>query len=165
MHSELVAQRVKQFDLEHGDDPVRIGFYYHFRDGAMREVNVMGRLMDPPEDGYERDKLIVRYWQARVDQAVKNFDRKKTELRQRAEYVLEEASRPNGIPPAPPDEEDLAALKVLQNVVKRLHRKLDAAKARIQEVESGPASADEEVAECIRDAAQSALADINKIEV
>ncbi len=165
MYSELVNQRVQQFDLEHGNDPVRLGSHLLFRNGAMREVHPMGRLMDPPENGYQRDKLIVRYWQARVDRAVQAFDKKKTELRQRAENVLQAAIEPNGIPDAPPDEEDLAQLKVLQNIVKRLHRKLDIANARVQAVESRTSRADEEIAESIREAASSALADINKIEV
>ncbi len=165
MFSELVNQRVQQFDLEHGNDPVRLGSFLYFRDGAMREINPMGRLMDPPEDRYQRDKLIVRYWQARVDRAVQAFDKKKIELHQRAENVLQVASTPNGIPDAPPDEEDLAALRLLQNIVKRLHRKLDAAKAKVQAVEGPTARANEEVAECIREAARSALEDIGKIKV
>ena len=163
--SELIVQRIQQWDVEHGDDPVRIGGWLYFRDGAVRENHLYGQLIDPPEDHYERWKLIAKYWGVRVERAVHAFDQKKHELRQQAQNVVLECSRPGGSPPAVPGEEEFDQLRVLQGTVKRLQRKLDHARAKVEAHQPDWIKAGETIAAELREAAESALTAIDGFEV
>jgi hypothetical protein len=164
--SELILQRIQQWDVEHGDDPILIGGWLYFRDGAKRENHLYGQFIDPPEDPYERWKLIAKYRGVRLERAVHAFDQKKHELRQQAQNVVLECSRPDGgLPPAVPGEEEFDQLRVLQGTVKRLQRKLDEARAKVEAHQPDWIKASETIAAELREAAKSALTVIDRFEV
>ncbi len=74
----LAAQRIQQFDTEHGDDGIVIGGWLIFSDGAKREThNLHEPLMEPPKDQHEYESVRLQYQEEMLRRATKNVQQKK----------------------------------------------------------------------------------------
>lgn len=83
----LAKLRCDQFDAKHGNDAVQLiqGWFY-FSDGARRETNTLGVLIEPPENPFQRAKLIVAYHEFKLKLAVAAFDHQK-KIMKRENYI------------------------------------------------------------------------------
>lgn len=80
LHS-LAKQRCTQFDARHGGDAVQIApGWLLFADGATRETNTMGPLIEPPDNPFQRAKLIAAYHEHKLSLVVAEFDHHKKRL-------------------------------------------------------------------------------------
>lgn len=76
--------RVELFDqvFGGGEPPVEYDNKRLFVTGAMRETlsDAGGALVPPPEDAYQRNKLVLTYWNTRVADVTREFNRKRKEI-------------------------------------------------------------------------------------
>src|SRR4030042_4610839 len=80
------AQRCKKFDDAHGDYVV-IGHWIFYEDGAHREKNPYGPLVEPPENERECCQMIVQFAEAKLQLARDEFNNLKFELQQRCQQI------------------------------------------------------------------------------
>jgi hypothetical protein len=74
MYDLSVLTRVQAFDAEHGDHVTHANWVF-FIDGAMREAEPSGPLIDPPvADPYKLWDNITRYREVKLSRAVRVFD-------------------------------------------------------------------------------------------
>jgi hypothetical protein len=78
MHNQLAHNWNVQFHQQHGDAVLLNGMWY-FEDGARRQNEAIGRAWDPPDDDYERLKLIVTYHEEKVRLATEFFEEEKAQ--------------------------------------------------------------------------------------
>lgn len=103
----MIAEVLRnQFREKHGDSVV-IGGWVLFADGARMERD-WGRTEDPPSDPVERAKRKVQFCKAKLEIAVKNFDRVKDVLEAVGEPI---APRVNGVDVGPDPIRTLTELK------------------------------------------------------
>ncbi len=127
MENPSVKQRVDQFDIKNGSDCINIdGFWLVYSNGAMRERNPLGALIDPPTDVHQRCKIQLRYHEKRLQRAVDAFDEHKQQLIAVAQVNL--TDRHSG---PPPDAANLEKLKDLQKTVRRCKRAVAAARQAV----------------------------------
>lgn len=74
-----VNKRIMEFDDRHGPS-VKQGRWIYYGDGASRDINSLGPLIEPPNDPVQRCRNILVYRQAVLDENVNEFDRLKEEL-------------------------------------------------------------------------------------
>ncbi|MCE9530984.1 MAG: hypothetical protein K8T89_07655 [Planctomycetes bacterium] len=127
LSNSLVMSRVKQFEIQHGDDAVFIGGWFVFSDGAMRERNPEGALMDPPSNPRECCKIKLDYQTKRLEQAISAFEELQAALRVKTDEAVKWANAK--APPAPPTDQDIQELKRLQGVVKQRRKIWEQARA------------------------------------
>jgi hypothetical protein len=123
-----VNHRIAQFDKKHGESI----FYDHwvrFEDGAAREENPLGLLLDPPDDPWDRAKRIEYFHRIKLARAVKNFDNKKKFY---AESALASMKDQFTGPPQTTPAAAVAELKQLASVVKALKAHHDKAVAAVE---------------------------------
>lgn len=118
-----VKMRIAEFDKRNGSNPVLMGGWWWYANGAVRELEPLGALIDPPRDEYDRLRNILRYHQARLNHAVRDFDNFKDQLMM---------SRCN-------DGPGLDRLKALQITVSERNQAVEEAKARLAATERGQA--------------------------
>lgn len=116
-----VMTRVREFDRLHGT-PAQLNDWLYFPDGATREVNPQGALIDPPQNDFERLQNVYRYHQARLAEAVRQFTNLKEAL---------------ALGSAIPDFSGLDELKRLQAKVQELNVEVERAKAAIAATPEG----------------------------
>jgi len=140
-----MAGRVKQFDLRHGGQGIVIGHMIYHSDGARRDIDSAGILLEPPEPReirdrktrawipdpdsrapYERAGYIVRYWTARVERAVAKFKDLRYELKQQALHAVNFAAAQTA--PQPPSQARLDELKKLRDLVRAERKSLSKAR-------------------------------------
>jgi len=86
------AAAIARFDKRQGGNGVRHNEWMIYPNGAMRETgSPWGALIEPPEDNYQRLSNIVLYYQARLANAVKQFDDLKHLL------MMGDGSNPEGL--------------------------------------------------------------------
>ncbi len=138
-----INQRIAAFDAQHGDSVHEEGWIL-FADGAAREANPMGPLLEPPRDDWPRLKRILHYHEILLQRAVNAFNEQRHNLTLLAKNNL----NLQNCGPAPNIAEATSELKQLQKQVKA-HRKayaaalaaVEAAKpARLKELEEQNAS-------------------------
>jgi hypothetical protein len=127
-------QRVEHFDKRHGGDAIEIDHWLYFSDGAMRELNPLGLLAEPPAEPYDAAKIRLRYHEEKLRRASRAFDERKAWLLNTARANLLQRQ-------APPPPIYLAAAKRELNTLKRAVMKLqnDLEKARRDVEASKPA--------------------------
>jgi len=108
------------FETEHGPFVLVDGFKL-FSDAALVEDNPMGRMISPPEDKYERLKLVARYWQLAAQTDEEAFDEFKT-------YLGGTGRRQDAWATLYTEEDRIAHLKTLQQQAKRSRAKYMKAK-------------------------------------
>ncbi len=77
-------QRTAWFDEQHGKDEAILGesgFWILFPDGARRELNTLGALIEPPEDELERLSAIQHYHDLLLHRAIAEFRNLRQQLR------------------------------------------------------------------------------------
>lgn len=83
--------------------------YLLFEDGSMQHIQ-REKITPPPDDPYERAKMIDRYWQAKLKLAVEQFVNFKADILGGVNLALKQS-----YVPVPPDREaSLSTLKALQ---------------------------------------------------
>lgn len=128
--SGSVKQRIEQFDTKNGDDAICIDGWLLFSNGAMRELNPLGALIDPPEDAIKRSRNIVRYRHELVQRAENEFKELKRQLLQQAQLSVQHAAA--NTPPPPPSNADLEKLKRLQELVQERRRQFADAREQLK---------------------------------
>ena len=114
MYGNSVTERIQTFHRMHGNCIISKGWVY-FEDGAVRENNPYGPLIEPSNDPHERAKKVLFYYKLKLQEAVCEFDNHKTALRIQANA----GAQSNPAPP-PPSQEALDHLKELRDQVKKL---------------------------------------------
>jgi hypothetical protein len=153
-----IKERVAKFDNRHGAFVV-IGNWVIFADGAKRECNPLGPLNEPPEDDWERAKIINQYWQHKLELAVEEFDLHKSSLLRMAKAHSRETFTP------PPPEEALAKLTELKKKVMKLRVKANDAEAAVEEAVPENIKQRAEEAEENRQRQQDFVNRLSKIEI
>src|SRR5512138_2588896 len=76
LHPNSAAAAILRFHNSHGGDAssARHGNWVYYADGAVRELGPLGAMMDPPSDAYERCQNIVIFHQAKLTNAVQDFE-------------------------------------------------------------------------------------------
>lgn len=92
MHS--VKETIEAFDKANGGDPVRVDDFLYFKNGARREVNPYGALLDPPSDEFKRLKVVEAYWETRLNKAINEFANAKQEYISAARSGAQSGERP-----------------------------------------------------------------------
>lgn len=116
-----VMARIKEFDRRNGGNALRFNGWFHYANGARRDEEPLGALIDAPENEYDRLTNILTYHKGRLVQAVRNFDALKEEL----------------VMSAFPDGEGLDRLKQLQTVVGQCNEAVNVAKSQLEATEVG----------------------------
>jgi hypothetical protein len=110
--------RLEVFHEENGGDCVLVNGWYVYSNGARRDENPVGALIDPPADPFERAKLQVAYHSMKVNAAVKKLIERQDHWRNHA-LCIEKGTQANDLGPYKLAEiaSELEALK--QEVEKR----------------------------------------------
>jgi len=123
------AARMERWVHYHGGQAraILIGTWFVYPDGAMRENNPMGVLMEPPADEEERLRLVVQYCEQHVREARDAFFALKNDLAQRAKANV----RQQQFAAMPPSDEELARLSQLRGIAASWAVELDEARKRL----------------------------------
>ena len=126
-----VNTRVAAFDEANGNDPIVIDEMLAFSNGALRDINPIGALIDPPADNYERMKLVKRYWEVRTQRAQEEFNHAKNHYVIHAKAGMDAAAAPAPIEDETSAVEKLTALqrdvKACQAALAKVRKSLTAA--------------------------------------
>jgi hypothetical protein len=126
---DSVGSRVRAFDERHGDYVVFNGWIY-FQDGAVREINPMGPLIEPPENAVKRQEKIVWFWQKKTELAIEEFTVRKRSM---LVFVRAHINTKYAVPGR--DAEQVQILKNLRKKVVAANTCLDLAKAKLKELQ------------------------------
>jgi hypothetical protein len=156
-----IKTRVKEFDVRHGEDSVvfNVGWLL-FGNGAMREINPMGPLIEPPEDNYKRAKLVVRYHEIKLNLAAEEFNLLKHNLKLHAKVGLKER-----FCPPPPPQEEIERLKQLKKKVQKWQRKLEKSHKELENSKPAQLVERDKTNEGNRRANEDLLGEVERIEV
>jgi hypothetical protein len=129
-----VAERVAAFDKLHEEQGpgLRSGAWIVFPDGARREVNPMGALIDPPREEIDRMRARTVYLKIRFEQANSEFNRRKHEI----EAVLRSNLSAPGVSNTPASVDEAALVKELEQLrdkAREAHEELRLAQDEIVE--------------------------------
>ena len=123
-----MSEAIRDFHKRHGADQINVDGWLLWPNGAMREANAYGALIDPPADPWECAKKVLWYWTCRLKRAVADFDAAKANLR----AVAAARMRDGGDPPDADQLKNLKALKAEVERVRAQHAKAhDAERAAI----------------------------------
>ncbi len=156
-----IKRRVAEFDAQHGASVAEDGWIL-FEDGAAREANPMGALVDPPTKPWELAKRVLHYRDVCLKQAVAEFSQRKTYLLKAAAHNLKE--RLCGPPPADIAEAE-AGLKQMQAKVRKCQKAYDAALKAVEDARPERLRQFLERDATNRSANQALIDRIDKIEV
>jgi len=158
-----IKQRIDAFDQRHGNF-VFLGPQpgaLLFEDGAYRECNPYGVLREPPDDPYERAKVVVRYWTTKRDLTRDEFRQFKNEMANLAKAALNQS-----VPMAVPSEDETRTqLTRLKTKVINNQRKLDKALAEVEANTPSHLIEREAQNQRHRQAAQELLSTIQAVEI
>ena len=161
---ENLRERTELFDAEHSvkGQPVRIGGYLHFPDGALRECSDtgLGIWRNPPEDFYKCAKLVVIYHTRKLELAVQEFENLKQNL-----LNLAEAAKRHQYCSFPPDPENIEKLKMLREKVRFCKNNLTEAEKALEDSIPDEVKQNQISNEHNRRAVSNFIAAIGKIEV
>ena len=118
-----VKQRVEQFDAKHGASVYTDGWVW-FEDGAKREGNPMGPLLEQPANPVQRRQNIVRYYEILLDRKMREFDKLKKLLTENPGLY-------------PNQDENIQKLKILRCNARHYHRQLEAAQLDLRKARPG----------------------------
>lgn len=155
-----VNARIAAFDKSHGASVYHDG-WIRFVDGAYREANPLGLMVDPPTEPYELAKRKSHYHKIVFERAVRAFDQAKNNLRMMAQNNL--ASHICG--PAPMTEQATADLKRLQQAAKAAKVNHDKAVAAVEASKPAYMRANEQTQLENQQRNRELLSRINEIEL
>jgi hypothetical protein len=116
-----VRGRIANFDKRNGGNPVYFNQWYLYANGARRESEPLGALIEPPDDEYLLAKNILQYHEARHAVAVRQFDNLKEDL------AMSGCPQPEG----------LDQLRQLRQAVSQRNQAVNNAKTRLANTERG----------------------------
>lgn len=159
-----IKQRIDEFHERHGDFVCmggNAGGWLLYQDGAHRDRDPMGILAEPPDDPYERSKMIAKFWTAKRDLACDEFQTYKHEL-----AMLARATLGQSVPGVVPDQDEARKkLTKLRRKVTNNQRKLDRALEELEACKPSWMKVREEQNNRNRRAAQELLSTVESIEV
>ena len=112
------AARVEKFHEIHGNS-ISYDGHYLFEDGASREINPMGAMIDAPADPHTKAKRVELYWRIKLERATDQFHRLRAEIKRGINY----AERYGDPPPPQAMFDDLTALQHKVIRLKKNHAK------------------------------------------
>ena len=122
---------LKDFHVKHCKGKGEDGFiivqnWVYYIDGACRENHLYGQLKDPPKDPLERAKMIHRFYEMKLEPAVREFTTFKRSLIA--------ASKANALNPYPqtPLESQVDKLKGLQKTAKKFQLGEERSRAKME---------------------------------
>ncbi|MEX2310138.1 MAG: hypothetical protein WD738_21375 [Pirellulales bacterium] len=117
MINDLAIQRTRFYE-EHSPFVTTPEGPVIFADGAVDENSItgLGRLIDPPQDEWEKAKLVARHWQIVADAATEAFEAYKL-------YLKGTGKREDEWARLYTEEDRLAHLRHLQTQAKRMRAK------------------------------------------
>jgi hypothetical protein len=127
----LCGMRIRDFDIKHGGDGIRIGEWIVYSDGATREPNPLGGLIEPHPDPRVRFPIRIKYQEELLRRAVGRFDDYKSKMARCARINLNERQCVT----APPcsEAEVVQILKTLQAQVKTCKGRLEEVRREFEE--------------------------------
>jgi len=160
-----INARIKEFHEQNGGSANCVMLdddWVIYANGAARERNPYGALMDPPADPLERAKRIVAYWQKKYDLALEEFDTFKNNHLGHAKTALKEKV----VPAMLAEAEDVAAqLKQLKKKVTHCKKQLHAAEEELQKYKPARLRELEEMSERNRLAAKQMIEQLSRIKI
>ena len=154
-----IKERVEKFDIEHGLDAVMYGAgWLLFPDAAIRETNPLGALREPPDDLYQRAKLIVKYREIKLGLAVEEFTTFKR-------FLLTQANQAHREGTPPPSQEAIATLKQLKAKAASCQALLEDAREYLEDNKPAGLRQRELNMQANREKAEDLLASLKTIEV
>lgn len=127
MNDSIVKQRVMAFHANHGAECSNDGAWHYYPDGAKRDVDPLGALVEPPDPAtpqgeWDRAQNKLMFWKCKLNAAVNQFD----DLNTRLAHTI----------PADPDAE-LAVLKKLQALIGDLKEQVTQAETALANTRRG----------------------------
>ena len=153
--------KVQEFHEAHGYF-VSVGDWLIFADGAVRENASMGIMKPPPENDYERWKLICKFWEVKLELAIGEFDHKKQTYITAASYALKEP-RPGGLPCE--QDEAIEELKELKKKVSYCQRKFEQAQAEVEKLTPQNKNLQADIYQQNRERLGNFISALSKIEI
>jgi hypothetical protein len=118
----MSEEKIKDFHDRHGLPVCLQGTnLLIFSDGASRENHSFGVLREPPENDFERYKVIAQYWETKLELSIEEFDNLKHQFLSVANNQLKQVN-PGG-PMLTPEEAE-AELHKLKRKVQFCQKKL-----------------------------------------
>jgi hypothetical protein len=151
------------FDESHGNDPVIIGNWLLFADGAQRERQLMGAWLEPPSGDADRTQLVLRYHREKLAQATDAFQQLKDKLTFRANESIRHAGA--NTPPPPPSPEQIAELAAARSTVLEMRKAVDEAAERADGLKPPQRRERERLAVELAERGQTALEQIAAIQI
>jgi hypothetical protein len=158
---EGVKARIAAFDARHGACIEDAGWLV-FEDGALRELNPLGPLMEPPKDAQALARRKFHYCGLRLREAVARFDDRKERFAQEAKVSL--SLRTCGPPSATPEGVE-TVLAALQDTVRKCQQAHEAAKAALEATKPEHVKDREKQLAANREQHQDVLSRIAKFQV
>lgn len=134
MYGSTVKERIETFEKLHGDS-VFDGAWIWFEDGARRDANALGPLVEPPESPRELQHNVCMYLRLRLDGIVLEFDKLKAQLQQN--------------PGTDPNDENVKKLRKLRANAQHIRKKLQHHQEELRKASPGYVSPED--AEIIRE--------------
>ena len=123
-----MRERIEEFDVRHGSDCLRVDGWIVYSDGASRDTDPYGPLLEPSQDLFERSKLIVTYYVEKHRRAAAEFESERESMLVAAKMAAR-AHQP-GFPPMPTDQA-VEKLKRLKGYVRRCQKELKKAQQEL----------------------------------
>jgi hypothetical protein len=162
MDYESFKQKYEKFDLEHGGIASTIvsDNWLLFPDGASREVDPRGIWCSPPNDPYECAKLVVYYWELKLELAIEEFKIFRHQLLSRTKIALQAPYSPPS-----PEKEHLLKLAEMAKKVKTCQNELKKAKKAMKANKPERLKERERISELNRQENSDFLNEIEKLQV
>lgn len=149
----------REFDAEHGDNPICLNGWLYFSDGCYREVNPLGARVTPT-DPYQRAKLVVKYWELKVDLALEEF----TNFKQKLLFFTNNCHNRQICAP-PPENDAIAKLESLKLKVQDYRLELQQAEENVKNNKPDEMVRREEVNDQLRKKCEDVLEKIRAVEI
>ena len=124
-------QLVEAFHDRHGRDCIQINSWFYYSDGAQRDIDLQGALVEPSADDYERCKSIKIYYEELLRRATAEFEQIRSDMLKTAKLNLK---YPSNTPPPPNSERAVNQLKRLRARVAEYKQHFDEAKENLEAV-------------------------------
>ncbi len=126
------AERVREFHLRHEADAILINGWWYYGDGAQRDANILGPMIEPSPDPLERYKSQLIYREELLRRATADFNETKRQMVERAKFNLKESV---AVPPPPCEiEQAQHHLKMLKARVSECQQAYDEARETLESV-------------------------------
>jgi hypothetical protein len=80
---------IQEHDERNGKQAILRNGAYRYPNGALRDQDPLGFLIDPPSDPTERQKNVVSYWRHFIELAVEEFEAKRQEQLENAGHIVD----------------------------------------------------------------------------